>query len=118
MYPRVVAARTFYRIIRGNVPTVDDFKSAKELGKPLRDVTLRRQWAEGLSVYDNLDHAKRRTRYYRFLIGRHVVALQIDGDTGIEVEQTGADPHHFTIYGAAEDLLALAADLPIHVDQE
>jgi len=111
-------ARTLYRIIRRDVPTVDDFKCAKDLGKPLRDPTLLRQWAEGLSVYDDLDHAKRRARYYRYRIGRYVVAVQLDDDSDIEVERTGSDPHHFTIYGAAEDLLALAADPPIRVDQE
>jgi hypothetical protein len=30
-------ARTFYRIIRAKEAVIDDFKSAKALGKPLRD---------------------------------------------------------------------------------
>ncbi|MGH2559037.1 MAG: hypothetical protein ACRDJH_08230, partial [Thermomicrobiales bacterium] len=56
--------RIFYRIIRDAVPTQDDFKSHKELGRPLRDESNRRLWERGVSVYDNIDAAIRTARRY------------------------------------------------------
>lgn len=47
-------ARTFFRIVRQNSPVLDDFKSHKALGRPLRDPTMEREWSEDVSVYDSM----------------------------------------------------------------
>jgi hypothetical protein len=44
------ADRTFFRIVRHDFPALDDFKSHKALGRPLRDRTMEREWADGVSV--------------------------------------------------------------------
>jgi hypothetical protein len=45
----------FYRIIEGPVPKLDDFKTHKELGIPLRNKALEREWGSAISVYDDYD---------------------------------------------------------------
>jgi hypothetical protein len=50
--------RVFYRIIRGAIPVIHDFRSAEALGKPLRNRRLEHHWAEGISVYDDLDNER------------------------------------------------------------
>lgn len=88
---------------------IDDFKSAKALGKPLRDPAQARAWEHGISVFDSLDYAKDRARSFRFLLGRWIVPIRIPLSAHIETEQTGIDRHHFTIYAAPELLLSLVA---------
>ena len=103
--------RTFYRIVKNPAVTADDFQPAKRHGRPLRDPRLSRQWAEGVSVYDRLDYAMAQARRFRYRLGRFVVALRVSALDGIEVEQSGDDPHHFTLYGNA-DLLCSIAQVP------
>jgi hypothetical protein len=86
---------------------LDDFKSAKALGKPLRDRAHVREWEQGVSVFDSLDYARQRTRAFRFALGRFVVAIRVPDDGSIEVAQTGHDRHHFTIYAEPDQLLSL-----------
>ena len=110
--------RTFYRIVRNPVVSEDDFKSAKDLGKPLRKPSFARQWAEGVSVSDTLEHAVAQARLYRFGLGRFVVAVRLPSASGVEVEQTGNDPHHFTLYGTPSQLLGFVTEPPRRVDEE
>jgi hypothetical protein len=99
--------RIFYRIIRSRQAVLDDFKSAKALGKPLRDRAHRREWEQGVSVFDSLDYALQRARAFRFALGRFVVAIRVPDDGSVDVAQTGNDRHHFTIYAEPERLLSL-----------
>lgn len=115
---RVDVERTYYRIVRSLHVSEDDFKSAKELGKPLIEPALERQWAEGLSVYDTIERAANRARRFRYNLGRFVVAITLPVGVEIEVEQTGNDPHHFTLYGDPIQLLGFATDPPKRIDQE
>ncbi len=41
---------TYFRIVRNSAVSEDDFKSARDLGKPRRDAQFARQWADGVSV--------------------------------------------------------------------
>jgi hypothetical protein len=108
----------FYRIIRGTLPTVEDFTSARDLGKPLRDPTMYRQWAFGISVYDSLDHAIARALFYRLKLGQHIAAIAVPREAGIAFEQTGSDLHHFTLYSDATALLSLVRGPIISVEEE
>ena len=101
--------RIFYRIVRDDPPTDADFKSHQAMGRPLRDPSLRRERAEGISVYDSLPCALHRIRATRAKIGRFVVPLAVPDGTSIDVRRTGNDPRHFTLYGSAPVLMALIA---------
>lgn len=98
-----------YRIIRSDRPALDDFKSHKEIGKLLLDDRWRHEWESGISTFDTLDYAIQRARALRFKVGTWVIALDLPDDGSVEFRQTGGDPHHFTIYGRAQDLLALVS---------
>ena len=69
--------RTFYRIVRNAAVSEDDFKPAKDLGKPLLDPAQIRPWAEGISVYDTFERAADRARRYHYKLGRFVVAVTL-----------------------------------------
>ena len=97
------------------VPSLDDFKSAKALGKPLHNPALEREWAEGGSVYDDLQFAMERARKARFMLGRYVVAVRIPDDSTVEIRQTTRNPRHYTMYGPPDRLLALTDSDPISV---
>jgi hypothetical protein len=109
--------RVFYRIIRSSQAVLDDFKSAKALGKPLRDRTHVREWEQGVSVFDSLDYAQQRARTFRFALGRFVVAIRVPDDEGIEVAQTGNDQHHFTIYAEPGRLLSMVDGDAVRVQE-
>jgi hypothetical protein len=109
--------RIFYRIIRSRQAALDDFKSAKALGKPLRDQAHRREWEQGVSVFDSLDHALQRARAFRFALGRFVVAIRVPDDGSIEIAQTGNDQHHFTIYAEPDRLLSLVDRHAVRVQE-
>jgi hypothetical protein len=109
-------SRVFYRIIRGPVPTLKDFLPYKELGKPLRFESMEREWAESISVYDDLDSAieqAKRLRLLRFYLAKVVIP---DNEI-IEVAQTGKDSHHFSIYAPAWRVLRLVEGDAILVEK-
>jgi hypothetical protein len=109
--------RTFFRIVRHRPPTLDDFMSHKALGRPLRDPTMVREWADGISVYDSLDYAVARVRVARFRLGRFVVPMTVSpGDAQVAFAQKGNDPRHYTLYGPPEALLARVTGPAIEVE--
>ena len=110
-------AREFYRILRSERPTLDDFKSARELGKPPVRRYLR-EWAESISVHDDLDHSKAHARDNRLRLGRSVVRLIVPEDGTVEFAQTTRDPHHFSIYASAEVILSFVAGEIIPVEEQ
>lgn len=109
--------RTFYRIIRGPIPTLADFLSHKQHRRPLRDPKWAREWAEGISVYPSLDYAKEQARTLRYRAGRYVVPLDVPDDGSIDVAQTMGDPLHHTIYVTGEAALALVSGPAIAVEE-
>jgi hypothetical protein len=100
-------ARIFYRIIRGPVASLEDFKSGKQLGKPLRDPKLAREWATGISVFDSLEYAAARARAVHFRLGAWIIRLSIPEGSSIEWAQTGHDARHYTIYSPPFEAMAL-----------
>jgi hypothetical protein len=111
-------ARIFYRIVRGTVVTVEDFKSAQQLGKRLVNPAFQREWRDGISVYDDLAFATAHVRRTRYLLGRYVVALRIPEDGSIDFAQTTRERHHYTIYATMDRVLALVDGAPIYVPEE
>jgi hypothetical protein len=107
--------RAFFRIVRGTEPALDDFKSPRVLGKPLRYPELRREWAEGVSVYDDEDHACQIARRFKYRLGSYVIKLTVPESRAIEFRQTTNDPRHFTIYAGPEVVMALVDGKPSHI---
>lgn len=96
---------TFYRIVKTNPPTVEDFLSYKALGVPLRRDTpeLRRSW-DGVSVYDNVVRARDlATAFPRH--GQYVAELEIEASGPVHFEQTSRDPRHYDLWAEPGDML-------------
>jgi hypothetical protein len=106
-------SRVFYRIIRGPIPTLDDLRSAKDLGKPLPRPLFHREWADAISVYDSLEYAVRKASELRFMVGDHVISLTIPDGSLLEVRQTTRDRHHYSIYASPEELISLVSGTSI-----
>lgn len=108
------ADRRFYRIVRTNHPTEEDFKSHAASGKiPPRaiqeDAELLRSW-ELVSVFDTEDGARRVARASRDMrLGRYIAELVIasEGQDAIVIEKTRGSHGHHDIMAAPATLLAL-----------
>jgi len=74
---------------------------------PLTNAAHRREWAEGISVYDDLAYALRRAQRTRGRLGGFVATVVIPGTGGVEVAKTMKNPRHYTIYASASEILAL-----------
>ena len=66
-----------------------------------------REWAEGVSVYDDFDRACAVAKKFGFRAGSYVVRLLVPNDADLEIMQTFDDPHHFTIYAPPDVVFAL-----------
>lgn len=96
---------SFYRIVRTNPASEDDFLSDKARGLPPRnDEPLTLHVWDGISVYRTLAQAQGKARDYPFL-GRFIAELNIDVDSpDIRIEKTYGRGHH-TLWGAPAVLL-------------
>jgi hypothetical protein len=105
--------------VRGERPTLEDFKSARALGKPLRDARYEREWSGSVSVYDELAHAVRKARGYGGKLGAYIATMNIQLDSPVTYRQTTADVHHFSVFGEPAELLALVRGevIPIWSEQ-
>ena len=98
-------ARTFYRIVRTDPPTLGEFMSAQARGKPPPDdepETLRLH--DGLSAYATIAQARRKARASPVL-GRYIARLEIPEGGPIRWERTLTSSGHHTIWGVPADLL-------------
>jgi hypothetical protein len=96
---------TFYRVVKSDPPTEEDFRSHKARGIPLRRDTpeLRRSW-EGVSVYDAEEKAREAiARFPR--IGQFIAEVRIAEGGPVTFEQTTDDPHHYDLWGEPGDML-------------
>jgi hypothetical protein len=102
----MAGTRTFYRLVRHDPPTAEDFKSRCELGRRRRSErgeTIA-DWT-GLSVYDSLDAVRdllRRAEFGSDVMG--VVRVDLPEGTAIEWEKThGAG--HWTVWGSSQRIV-------------
>jgi hypothetical protein len=100
------ATRTFFRITRSNPPTLNDFLSntARRRRPPRRDARTLRLW-DGVSVFDTEDSARRQAQRIP-AIGGYIAAVQFPAAGPVHYEQTGNDPHHYTVWADAVYFLA------------
>jgi hypothetical protein len=108
---------TFYRLVRSNPPTMDDFTSNCERGRRRR--TERGETIEdwtGLSVFDSLEAVRdlRRRAQFGYRV-QWVARLDIPNHTAIEWRRTHG-PGHWTLWGSARAILATVVSV-LHVDE-
>jgi hypothetical protein len=97
--------RSFYRIVRNDPPTQDDFTSNAAKGRPLRDTDpeTRRLW-DGISVQATEAQSRRRVRQYP-LLGRYIARIELPADAPVRAERTTRIPGHYTLWGDPAALL-------------
>ena len=101
--------------MHGIEPTLDDFESLQALGRRPPNPRYQREWAEGVSVFDDMPHAFERARQIGFRQGSYLARLVVPEDGSIEFRQTFDDKHHFTIYAVPEVVLALVVGVAVPI---
>jgi hypothetical protein len=95
----------FYRVTMTDPPTVADFRSDKERGRPApRTPELLLLW-DGLSVMDSEAGAREIARRFP-ANGSFIAALDISDDGAIRYMRTLRRPGHYTLWGDANAILA------------
>jgi len=105
---RATVARVFYRVIRGPRPAPEDFKSAKELGKPPPVRPEQQTLWDGLSVYATEQQARKRARSLREIghsIGDYIAEVEVPDGGGFTVQRTSSSPGHHTVWGPLRRLV-------------
>lgn len=97
--------RTFFRIVRSDPPTEEDFLSPQALAVPLWDPDPEKlRMAEGVSVFNTEIQARNKARAYPRK-GRFLALLLIEEDGPITFERTGRDRGHHTLWGDPQEML-------------
>lgn len=108
-------ARTFYRLVLTNPPTLADFRSDLAQGRPPPSQNPEAvRLVSGLSMYATLTQARNKATAYPRL-GRYIGALDLPIGGPIRYERTlpGSRGHH-TIWGDPAELLAcVTAVVPV-----
>ncbi len=98
--------RIFYRLVRTNPPTADDFKSHQELGirfrRPLDTEALRISF--GVSVSDDPVKLVRKIATFPEL-GSFLATVRIDEVGPVRWEKTTKRGDHYTLWGTAGEIL-------------
>ena len=94
--------RTFYRVVKTDPPTRNDFLSGREEGirRPARERDVR-LW-EGFSVFDTFAQAQAIALKYPHH-GSLIATVVIPDDTAITFERTGRNEGHHTIWGGPDE---------------
>ena len=103
---QVGAARTFYRIVKTNPPTLADFTSNLALGRVPKhpDPRVMSLW-NGLSVFDQKAQARQKAQEAPYL-GRYIAELRILEGDPLRYQRTLRTPSHYTIWGSPDVLLS------------
>ena len=107
--------REFFRIVRSEQPSRDDFRSLADEGKVCVSRRRFRECAEGVSVFDDLSHTCVLARTYHFQRGRYIARLVMPEDGSVDFAKTFG-VHHYTIYyGSPESILSLVVGPAIRI---
>ena len=111
--------RTYYRLILGTVPVIDDFRSKFARHEPLRPpiTPYRQRLHAGVSMFIDEAHAVAKLAQLRPPHAA-VAMLRLGDDDPVEAQQTGRDPLHWTLWAPAELLLARVHSILIGAQQE
>jgi hypothetical protein len=108
----------YYRFVRGEVATIEDFIPQGAMGRTMRHPAseqMTRAWNEGISVYDDFDHACALAKALGYGPGSFIATLSLPTNHGLEIAPTGKDLHHYTIFAAPEHLLTLVHGDPVRI---
>jgi len=111
-----LAARLFYRVVRNNPPTIDDFKSLAALGRsvpPNVSLEVREAW-QAVSVFVTREGAARQARANASRgrpLGDYIAELRIPPDAPVRTDDPRADGH-LNLWAEPAVLLA-AVTLPV-----
>src|SRR5215211_7623813 len=99
-------ARPFYRLVRSNPPTMDDFVSNKVKGIPMArpDPEVALLW-DGISVYATETQPRNQARAKPFL-GSYISELTISEGDPITFRRTGVGRGHHTLWGDPAEIKA------------
>jgi hypothetical protein len=107
-------ARTFYRIVKSDPPTLQDFMSFQELGQRPRDPNdpeVLRRW-DKVSVWDEEGRARKWARD-RPRLGAYIARLDLPDDSTIAAEPSGPTGHYSLAATAAELWESVASVVPV-----
>jgi hypothetical protein len=99
--------RVFYRVVKTNPPTRDDFIPNALLGKPPprdRSPDAMHLWEDCISVQETLAQFRSLTSKFHFRLGEFVGAVRIEDDAPITVTAT-LSLGHFSLEGDAQEML-------------
>lgn len=99
----ITAQRAFFRLVRNNPPTLDDFRSQRA-EKPEATFRVTECQARGLSVFGDRRDSERALKLPS-LRGRSICRLNLEFGAG-RIQQTGRPSHHTWWPLAAFDILA------------
>jgi hypothetical protein len=102
---------TFYRVVKSNPPTEDDFLSHRARGVRLRRDTPenRRLW-EGVSVTNTSETSRRLAERFPTM-GHFVAVIELPEHASVIFEQTTDVPSHYTLWGTPRDMLDLVVSV-------
>jgi hypothetical protein len=106
--------RIFYRSVKTNPPTVDDFRSHAARGRPCpsNEPTLVHEW-EGLSVFTTYEQARANAAKWKWRIGEYVAEVSTPDDLPITVE--GPDSRgHANLYDIEAQALLRCVTRVVH----
>lgn len=97
----------FYRLVRSNPPTLDDFTSQKEKGIPMArpDPEIALLW-DGISVYATEIQARNQAKAKPWL-GSYIAEIAFSEGDPIVFRRTGTGRGHHTLWGDPVELRAL-----------
>lgn len=101
-------ARSLFRIVRTNPPTLNDFVSNLAQGRPYpnRNPETTYLW-DGLSAYDRDSRARRKAKGMPWLGIGFIAEVRIaDNDPGVRFERTTKSDGHYTIWGDPAAIMA------------
>lgn len=99
----IAESRQVFRLVRGNPPTLDDFRSQRA-EKPEAVFQVSECQARGLSVFSGRRDSERALKLPT-LRGRLICRLRLEAGAG-RIQQTGRPSHHTWWPLAAFDILA------------
>jgi hypothetical protein len=102
-------------MVQGKTATRRDFMSHRALDLPLTNPALAREWAEGISVYDDFDRACQIAQRFKYRFGSYIVRVVLSDESPVECKQTSRDQHHYTIYAEPETIMALVQGVPTKI---
>jgi hypothetical protein len=95
-----------FRVVRSDPPTIDDFRSPLERGR--HRIDERQEQASGVSVFAQLEQARRHAR--RYDLGSYIAEIAVPDSMHIERTQRRT-AGHFTVWADPDALLGMVVQV-------